>query len=72
MKELEDFYTLLYKNSESRDCDRRFQDFLNGDDIPTLATIRKIYAKDFWQTVEFPNGKTTGNDGLTPDFHKKF
>ena len=27
MKELEDFYTSLYKNSESTDCDLRFQDF---------------------------------------------
>ena len=41
MKELEDFYTSLYKNSESTDCDRRFQDFLNGVDIPKL-----VYLKD--------------------------
>ena len=33
MKELEDFYTSLYKNSESTDCDRRFQDFLNGHTV---------------------------------------
>ena len=37
MKELKDFYTSLYKNSESTDCDRCFQDFLNGVDIPKLS-----------------------------------
>ena len=41
MKELEDFYTSLYKNSESTDCDRRFQDFLNGVDIPKLSDQQK-------------------------------
>ena len=48
MKELEDFYTSLYKNSESTDCDRRFQDFLNGVDIPKLSdekSVRRTFVK---------------------------
>jgi hypothetical protein len=68
MKELEDFYTTLYKNRESRDCDRRFQDFLNGDDIPKLGDDQKNLCEGFLSNNEcfnalskFPNGKTPGN-----------
>ena len=79
MKELEDFYTSLYKNSESGDCDRRFHDFLNGDNIPKLDIDQKNLCDGLLTNNEclyalskFPNGKTPGNDGLTPEFYKKF
>ena len=71
MKELEDFYTSLNKNSESMDCDRRFQDFLNGVDIPKLSDDHKNLCEGLLSNNEcfnalskFPNGKTPGNDGF--------
>ena len=79
MKELEDFYTSLYKTSESTDCDRRFQEFLNGVDVPKLSDDQKNLCEGLLSNDEcfnalskFPNGKTPGNDGLTPEFYKKF
>jgi len=79
MKELEDFYISLYKNSESTDCDRRFQDFLNGVDIPKLNDDQKNLCEGLLSNNEcfnslskFPNGKTPEIDGLTPELHKKF
>ena len=79
MKELEDFYTSLYKNSESTDCDRRFQDFLNGVDFPKSSDDQKNLCEGLLSNNEcfnalskFPNGKIPGNDGLTPEFYKKF
>ena len=64
MKELEDFYTLLYKTSESTECDRRFQDFLNGVDVPKLSDDQKNLCEGLLSNNEcfnalskFPNGK---------------
>ena len=68
MKELEDFYTSLYKNSESTDSDRRLQDFLNGVEIPKLNDDQKKLCEGLLSNYEclnslskFPNGKTPGN-----------
>ena len=79
MKELEDFYTSLYKTSESTECDRRFQEFLNGVDVPKLSDDQKNLCEGLLSNDEcfnalskFPNRKTPGNDGLTPEFYKKF
>ena len=75
MKELEDFYTRLYKKSESMDCDRRFQDFLNGVYVPKLSDDQKNLCEGLLSNSEcfkalsnFQNGKTPGNDGLTPEY----
>ena len=72
MKELEDFYTLP-------ECDRRFQDFLNGVDILKLSDDQKNLCEGLLSNNEcfnalskFPNGKTPGNDSLTLEFYKKF
>ena len=79
MKELKDFYTSLYKNSESTDCDRCFQDLLNGVNIPKLSYDQKNLCERLLSNNEcfnalskFPNRKTPGNDGLTPEFYIKF
>ena len=82
MKELEDFYTSLYKNSKSTDCDRRFHGFLHGVDthcIPKLSDDQKNLCEGLLSNNEcfnalfkFPNGKRPRNDGLTPELHKKF
>ena len=79
MKEIEDFYTSPYRNSESTDCDRRFQDFLNGVDIPKLGDDQKNLCEGLLSNNEcfdalskFSNGKSPRNDGLTPEFYKKF
>ena len=67
MKELEDFSSTksLYKNSESTDCDWRFQDFLNGVDIPKISDDQKnlckglLWKNEYFNTLsKFPNGKT--------------
>jgi len=55
MKELEDFYLSLYKNSESTDCDRRFQDFLNGVDIPKLSDDQKNLFEELLSNNECVN-----------------
>ena len=58
------------------DCDRRFQDFLNGVYVPKLSDGQKNLCKGLLSNSEcfnaqskFPNGKTPGNDG---QFYKKF
>lgn len=41
MKELEDFYTTLYKNQGSSDCDRIIPHFLDSEHVPTLRDDQK-------------------------------
>lgn len=79
MKELEDFYTALYRNQDSSDSDRIIPDFINSAHIPKLSDDQKNLCEGILSNTEcfnalskFPNGKTPGNDGLTPEFYKKF
>ena len=79
MKELEDFYTALYRNQDSIDGDRIIPDFINSVHIPKLSDDQKNLCEGILSNTEcfnalskFPNGKTPGNDGLTPEFYKKF
>ena len=79
MKELEDFYTTLYKNQDSSDCNHIIPHFLNSEHVPQLSEDQKNLCEGILSNIEcfnalseFPNGKTPGNDGLTPEFYKKF
>ena len=79
VKELEDFYTTLYKNQDLSDCDHIIPHVLDSEHVSKLSDDQKNLcegilsnAECFNTLLKFPNGKTPGNDGLTPEFYKKF
>jgi len=79
MKELKDFYITRYKNQDSSDCDRIIPNFLDNENIPKFSDDQKNLCEGILSNTEcfnalskFPNGKTPGNDGLTPEFYRKF
>ena len=78
MKELRDYFQNLNRDQDSH-FSEVFSDFLDNNYIPFFSEQSKTECEEKLSCAEcckallkFPNGKTSGNDGLTAELYKGF
>ena len=79
MKELESFYSDLYKRDELKTSDTVLNSFLRSKGIPklfdqdTLVCEGRLTLMECFESLQsFQKNKSPGNDGLTVDFYTAF
>ena len=79
MKELESFYSDLYKRDELKTSDTVLNSFLRSKGIPklfdqdTLVCEGRLTLMERFESLQsFQKNKSPGNDGLTVEFYTAF